>query len=44
MSRAPPISSKSDLVRRYFDIGQRRTRLLTIKVLERVDQWRKSHV
>jgi hypothetical protein len=47
MSRDPSISSKlywSDLVRRYFDIGQRGARLLTIQVLERADQRRKSHV
>jgi hypothetical protein len=38
MSRAHSISSIcSDLVRRYFDIGQRSAPLLTIQVLERVD-------
>jgi hypothetical protein len=31
----------SDLVRRYFDIGQRSARLLTIQILEHVDQWEK---
>jgi hypothetical protein len=45
MSRAHSISSIcSDLVRRYFDIGQRSARLLTLQVPERVDQWKKSHV
>jgi quinol monooxygenase YgiN len=32
----------SDLVRRYFDIGQLSARLLTIQILEHVDQWRKE--
>jgi hypothetical protein len=47
MISTPSISSTSDgamSCRRYFDIGQRRTRHCTIQVLDRVDQWRKSHV
>jgi hypothetical protein len=34
----------SELVRRYYDIGQCSARLLTIQILEQVDQRRKSHV
>jgi hypothetical protein len=47
MISTPSISATSEgaiSCRRYFDIGQRRTRHRTIQVLERVDQWRKSHV